>query len=128
MPLSADLRMRLLDAIETDSLVFLCGAGLSMASPSNLPSAMRVAEICFDSRSATETLAPALREDVDKLAGLFHARGDFERVFIPLVPWDELMGTPNKGHAAVSDLLISPSPGAGADWLTLEEARTELHI
>jgi hypothetical protein len=107
MPLSADLRMKLLDAIETDSLVFLCGAGLSMASPSDLPSALRVSQICFDHRSAIESLNPALRDDVDKLAGVFHSRGDFEKVFIPLVPWNELMGTPNKGHAAVSDLLIS---------------------
>lgn len=107
MPLSAAQRIRLLDAIETDTLVFLCGAGLSMPSPSNLPSAVRVANICYERRIAIEPIDIALREDIDRLSGLFHSRGDFERIFIPLVPWNEMMGMPNVGHAAVSDLLVS---------------------
>jgi hypothetical protein len=106
MPLSADQRIRLLNAIETNTLVFLCGAGLSMATPSNLPSAVRVANLCYDRRIAIEPMDIPLREDIDRLAGLFHNRGDFERVFIPLVPWDEMLGSPNAGHAAVSDLLV----------------------
>ena len=107
MVLSAGLTTRLLGAIETDTLVFLCGAGLSMPPPSNLPSAVRVAQICFDSLVSMEALDPALRNDVDHLAGHFHARGDFEPVFIRLVPWNELVGPPNNGHAAIADLLIS---------------------
>lgn len=106
MPLSNDQRIRLLDAIETNALVFLCGAGLSIPSPSNLPSAVRVANICYDCRRAIEPLDAALRDDIDGLAGFFHARGDFKRVFISLVPWNEMLGMPNVGHAAVSDFLI----------------------
>lgn len=107
MVLSASLTTRLLGAIETDSLVFLCGAGLSVPSPSDLPSAVSVSRQCYDAWQPTEALDPALRDDVDRLAGHFYARGDFERVFIRLVPWNDLAGLPNKGHAAVADLLIS---------------------
>jgi hypothetical protein len=107
MVLSAELTTTLLGAIETDSLVFLCGAGLSIPSPSNLLSAVRVSRICYDAWLPTEVLDPALRDRVDQLAGHFYAKGDFERVFIRLVPWNELVGPPNDGHAAIADLLIS---------------------
>jgi len=107
MVLSTALTTRLLSAIETDSLVFLCGAGLSMPSPSDLPSAAQVSQTCYDKWLPIEVLDPALRNDVDRLAGHFYARGDFERTFIQLVPWDDLVGPPNRGHAAVADLLIS---------------------
>ena len=108
MVLSAALITKLLGAIETDSLVFICGAGLSIPPPSNLPSAVKVSQICYDAWMHTEPLDPAFRDNVDQLAGHFHARGDFENVFIRrLVPWNELVGPPNNGHAAVADLLIS---------------------
>jgi hypothetical protein len=105
--------IKLLSAIETDSLVFLCGAGLSVPLPSDLPTAVRVAQACYDTWQPTESLDPALRDNVDLLAGHFYARGDFERVFIQkLVPWNDLVGSPNRGHAAVADLLISRSAHA----------------
>ena len=107
MVLSAALTTRLLGAIETDSLVFLCGAGLSVAAPSSLPSAVRVSQICYDKWQPNESLDPTLRDDVDRLAGHFHARGDFKKLFIRLVPWNELVGQPNSGHAAIADFLIS---------------------
>lgn len=106
MPLSAEILRRLLGVIETDDLVFLCGAGLSVPSPSNLPSAVRVAQACYDAWLPTEALDRSLRDDVDKLAGHFYSRGDF-KVFIRLVPWNDLVGSPNKGHAAIADLLVS---------------------
>ncbi len=107
MVLSAAVTTRLLGAIETDSLVLLCGAGLSIPLPSDLPPAYKVSQICYDLWLPTEALDPALRDRVDQLAGFFHARGDFERVFIRhLVPWDDLAGPPNEGHAAVADFLI----------------------
>jgi hypothetical protein len=97
---------RLLTAIENDTLVFLCGAGLSMAWPSKLPSALAVANECYDRRIPIEDLPAHLRDDVDQLAGYFHARGSFERIFIRLVPWNELLGESNDGHAAIGDLLV----------------------
>ena len=108
MPLSEELRIRLLGAVDSGSLIFLCGAGLSMPQPSGLPSAARVAQICYDDWLANEpNLAPALRNDVDLLAAHFHGQNLFASVFIPRVPWNELTGPPNKGHAAVADFLIS---------------------
>lgn len=107
MVLSTELTTRLLGAIETDSLFFLCGAGLSMAPPSDLPSAAKVAQSCYDRWSKTEALDPSLRDNVDLLAAHFHAGGHFTSLFIPLVPWNELVGIPNRGHAAIADLLIS---------------------
>ena len=41
-------RNRLLESIHADRLVVLCGAGLSMAPPSNLPSAWSIANECHD--------------------------------------------------------------------------------
>jgi len=105
--LSDDLRIRLLGAIETNSLVFLCGAGLSVPQPSDLPGAVKVARTCYDRWLPTEMLDPALRDDIDKLADHFYAKGDFVSVFLELVPWSELEGPPNKGHAAISDFLLS---------------------
>ena len=107
MILSVGLTTRLLGAIENDGLVFLCGAGLSVAAPSSLPPAVKVSQICYDKWQPIEALDPTLRDDVDRLAGHFHARGDFKTVFIGLVPWNELVGEPNAGHAAIADLLIS---------------------
>jgi hypothetical protein len=52
-------------------------------------------------------LPPDTREKVDQIAAYFHGTGEFESVFIgTLVPWDDLAGEPNPGHAAVSDFLI----------------------
>ncbi len=98
---------RLLQAIEASSLVLLCGAGLSRAAPSNLPSAVHVANICYDKYAPIQELPAALRGDIDKLAAFFFDGKQFEPVFIrTLVPWAELVGPPNIGHAAIADLLI----------------------
>lgn len=106
--LSAALTTRLLGAIETDSLVVLCGAGLSAPSPSSLPSAAMVSQKCYDAWSPVEALDPELRNNVDRLAAHFHARDQLKKVFLGrLVPWNDLVGTPNTGHAAIADLLIS---------------------
>lgn len=107
MPLNVALKTKLLGAIETDTLVFLCGAGLSIPSPSYLPSAARVAEICYEKWLPTEVLDAVLKYDVDALAGHFYAKGDFPSVFLPLVPWNDLTGSPNRGHAAIGDMLVS---------------------
>jgi hypothetical protein len=108
MTLDLTLRARLLGAIAADKLVVLCGAGLSIPPPSSLPSAMVVANTCYDEWISNEALDPVLRDKIEDIAAIFHARGDFESVFIRrLVPWNNLVGTPNQGHAAIADFLIS---------------------
>jgi hypothetical protein len=99
--------LRLLGSIEADHLVVLCGAGLSIPPPSNLMPAVRVAQACYDKWFPTEQLPAPLRDNIDALAGHFYNQHTFKPVFIrSLVPWDDLVGEPNIGHAAVADLLI----------------------
>src|SRR5690349_3280313 len=105
MPLSNTQRLRILGAIEQSSLVFLCGAGLSIPAPASLFSAVRVSRTCFDRWLPNEQLEPRLRDDIDGLARHFHQRGELG-VFNKLVPWDELVGPPNRGHASIADFLI----------------------
>lgn len=108
MPVLSDpIVTELLGSIEANRLMLLCGAGLSVPSPSNLLPAWRVAELCYEKRRDIEVLPEALRYDLDALAGHFHEAGHFKDQFLGLVPWAELLGAPNAGHAAVSDLLVA---------------------
>ena len=108
-----DTTTHLLGSIEANRLVVLCGAGLSIPAPSNLMSAVGVSRLCYDKYQAIKALAPELRDAVDQLAGHFHGTHEFASVFIgALVPWGELAGEPNEGHAAVADLLISRAADA----------------
>ncbi|MCP1913345.1 hypothetical protein J2R96_005825 [Bradyrhizobium elkanii] len=108
MPVLSDpIITELLGSIEANRLMLLCGAGLSLPSPSNLLPAWKVAEICYEKRCDIEVLPEALHYDLDALAGHFHQAGHFKDQFLGLVPWAELLGEPNAGHAAVSDLLIA---------------------
>ena len=104
----AAVLQRLLGAIESDNLMMLCGAGLSVPPPAGLLSAQRVSQVCYDRWLPTAALPAAMRDDIDALSGNFHANKKFESVFVnSLVPWNDLVGQPNGGHAAVADFLIS---------------------
>lgn len=97
-------------------LVILCGAGLSMAPPSDLPAAWRVAEMCFDEYQLTidPLIDPALRHNLEALAEHFVGLKTLKPVFIEhLVPWKEFERPPNPGHAAVADFLITKTIVAG---------------
>jgi hypothetical protein len=108
LPLPRLVQERLLGSIEAHNLVLLCGAGLSIPDPSKLMSAVAVARRVYDEYAPTLVLPAPLREDIDKLAGHFLTSGQFEPLFINrLVPWDDLTGEPNDGHAAVGDFLLS---------------------
>ena len=107
--MSPEVQARLLASIDAGRLVVVCGAGLSMAPPSQLPSARRVAEMCFDRYQliADPACDPALRTDLEALAEHFAALNTLKSVFIQrLVPWDEFVRPRNVGHAAVADFLI----------------------
>jgi len=108
-----DTITRLLGSIEANHLVMLCGAGLSIPPPSDLMSAVRVSQTCYDKYQAIKALPAPMRDAIDQLAGHFYASKEFESVFIgSLVPWNALVGEPNHGHAAISDLLISRAADA----------------
>ena len=110
--LDSDILHRLLGSIEANRLVLLCGVGLSIPPPSNLMSAVRVSRACYDKYRPIAVLPVALRDDIDALAGHFHGRGEFRTVFLSLVPWNDLVGEPNAGHAAVADFLICGAAAA----------------
>src|SRR5258708_961803 len=98
----------LLGSIEANNLALLCGAGLSIPSPSSLLSALAVAQACYDRYRPIHELPAPLRDDIAGLAGHFYTSGEFQTVFLRrLVPWNELVGEPNPGHHAVGDLLVS---------------------
>ena len=99
---------RLLEAIAADRLVVVCGAGLSMAPPSNLPSAADVAKTCSDTYTlhTGATLADGIRDDIAAISRFFKISQRFETFFVgTLVPWPRLTGPANTGHEAIADLL-----------------------
>jgi len=102
--------------MDAGRLVVICGAGLSMAPPSNLPSARRVAEMCFDAYKVRvdPNINPALRQNLEALAEHFASLNTLKAQFIEnLVPWSEFERQPNPGHAAIADLLITKAVVAG---------------
>lgn len=102
------LASRLLASIETDRLVIFCGAGLSMALPSLVPSAQELARSCSTKYEdiTGSTVSTELREDIERLAEFFYAQGDLQSLFIHnLVPWALFKTNPNPGHLAIADFL-----------------------
>jgi len=102
--------------MDASRLVVLCGAGLSMAPPSNLPSARRVAEMCFDAYQVRVDphINPALRQNLEALAEYFAGLNTLKAQFIEnLVPWSDFERIPNPGHAAIADFLIIRAAAAG---------------
>ena len=99
---------RLLEAIAANRLLVACGAGLSMAPPSNLPSATQIARTCSEDY-ALQTGAPlpaTMQHDIAAIAEHFRQEGRFDNFFITtLVPWAQLSSEPNKGHEAIADFL-----------------------
>jgi SIR2-like domain len=109
-------QVRLLTSMNAGRLVILCGAGLSMAQPSNLPAAWKVAEMCFDEYKLKidPSIDMALRHDLEALAEHFVGLNNLKTVFIEnIVPWVEFERPPNPGHAAIADFLITKNFAAG---------------
>lgn len=109
-------------------LLVVCGAGLSMAPPSSLPSARAVAERCFDKYQLE--IDPGcdvgLRDNLEALAEHFVATNTLQSVFIDhLVPWASFVRPSNAGHAAIADFLLTRAAAAGisSNYDTLIERR-----
>ncbi len=108
--MTSEVKERLLASMDAGRLVVLCGAGLSMAPPSSLPSARRVAEMCFDAYKVrvNPLMDPALRLNLEALAEYFVGLNTLKVQFIEnIVPWGEFERKPNPGHAAIADFLIT---------------------
>jgi hypothetical protein len=98
-----------LDAILNNQLALLAGAGLSMAPPSNLPSAWRLAEGAR-SRYAAQYGAtrPPLSDNIEEQANFFFQRDELATTYLStLIDRNAFAGRPNAGHYAVADLMLS---------------------
>jgi hypothetical protein len=123
-----ETRTRLLAFMNAGRLLVVCGAGLSMAAPSSLPSARTVAERCFDKYrvESDPDCDVSLRGDLEALAEHFAGLNTLESIFIErLVPWPAFVRPSNAGHAAVADFLITRAAVAGisSNYDTLIERR-----
>ncbi len=96
------------DALLNDRLAVLCGAGLSMAAPSNLPSAATLATTAkrkYDGRYGASR--PPLPPGIEDQAEFFFRQGDLGTVYLrTYIDKDAFAGPPNPGHEAVADLLM----------------------
>jgi len=109
-------------------LLVVCGAGLSMAPPSSLPSAKAVAENVFDKYrlEVDPTFNIGLRDNLEALAEHFASTNTLKSVFIEhLVPWSAFTRPYNAGHAAIADFLLTRAAVAGisSNYDTLIERR-----
>lgn len=126
--LTPETLTRLLGSMNAGRLLLVCGAGLSMAPPSRLPSAKAVAQSCFD-KYCLESDADfdvTFRDNLETLAEHFAGLNTLESVFINhLVPWRSFVRPPNTGHAAIADFLITRAAVAAisSNYDTLIEQR-----
>ena len=97
------------DAIVEDRLALVCGAGLSMADPSNIPSARSVAASAKQKYDATYgTDADPLSDDIEEQAEFFYGQGKLSTTYLTvLVDFDTFSAPPNAGHFAVADFLLT---------------------
>ncbi|WP_145200040.1 SIR2 family protein [Sphingobium sp. B2] len=89
-------------------MVLIAGAGLSMAAPSNLPSAAAIAAVAkteYDARYGG--LRPPLPVDIEDQAELFFQKGELGVYLNEFIDPDVFAAKPNPGHIAVADLLLS---------------------
>jgi hypothetical protein len=103
------LRQRLLASIAGNNLVVICGAGLSMAPPTCISSAARVAQNCAARyKDLTHYDLPnGIADNIENLAQHFFDRNELEHVLLKqLIDWSEFVRhRPNKGHTATADFL-----------------------
>jgi hypothetical protein len=97
-----------LDSLLNSRLALLCGAGLSMASPSSLPSA---AALAAKAKQKYDGLYGVTRDplpvDVEDQAEFFFRRGELATVYFrSLIDPNAFSGQPNPGHHAIADLLL----------------------
>jgi hypothetical protein len=98
----------LLGSISADNLVVFCGAGLSMASPSAVPSARRLAMDCSTKYELAigAGLPPDARDNLETQCKFALDRGELQKLFLEkLVAWRPFFRDPNKGHKAIADFL-----------------------
>ena len=99
---------KVLDALLADRLALLCGAGLSMAPPSSIPSAAELANCAKRKYDATYGAdRPPLPSTIDEQTQFFFKRDELATIYLSTyVDHDTFAGQPNLGHFAVADLML----------------------
>lgn len=97
-----------IDALYSDRLALVCGAGLSMAAPSSLPSAATIAAKAKEKYDATYgTERDPLPEQIDDQAEYFFRRDELANVYLrTYIDRNSFAAVPNAGHFAAADLLL----------------------
>lgn len=97
-----------LDALHADRLAVLCGAGLSMASPSNLPGAAQLASQAKEKYDSLYGISrDPLPSGIEEQAEFFFQRGQLGTFYLrTLIDLHSFAGPPNAGHTAIADLLL----------------------
>lgn len=96
------------DSLFADRLAVLAGAGLSMAPPSSLPAAAKIAERAKQKYDSTYgSTRPPLPDAIDDQAEYFFSRGELDSTYFRiLIDRNAFSSTPNAGHRAIADLLL----------------------
>ena len=99
---------RSLDSLLNERLALLCGAGLSMAAPSSIPSAAELAERAKAKYDATYGADRApLPESIEDQAQFFFEKGELETVYLrTYIDQDAFSARPNSGHMSIADLML----------------------
>lgn len=97
-----------LDSLLSERLTLLAGAGLSMGSPSSLPSA---ANIAADAKRKYDAIYGAgrapLSSNIEEQTEFFFQRNELASVYFrTLIDPNVFAAPPNEGHFAVADLLM----------------------
>ena len=99
---------RALDALLNNRLTLLCGAGLSMAAPSSIPSAAQLAKKAKDKFDAIygSTRHP-LPATINEQARFFFERDELYTVYLQkYIDQDTFSAQPNSGHFSIADLML----------------------
>jgi hypothetical protein len=98
-----------LDSLLAERLAIFAGAGLSMAPPSNLPSAWTLAQKAKQKYTAQYGGArPPLSDNIEEQAEYFFQRGELPTVYLAtLIDRNAFASRPNEGHYAIADLMLS---------------------
>ncbi len=105
--MEAQLATELLLSLQQRRLIVICGAGLSIPDPSNVPGARALAEFCYDLYGNRTGDVPPVecRTNLEILTEYLFSRGLQVDFLASIVPWVQFRGIANGGHVAVADFL-----------------------